>query len=560
MHNNFSKNMKRKYYFLLLLYICANTHAQEYSIAEIDSIAYNFFNHNPQYTPSIDGSIPTKQISSIETIERDGTNYMYIVNTEESAGWIIVSNEKTYPAIIAHSDSGNLIYDEESLPPALLCILDNHMDAIDSTRNNPQMTIPINYASTYAKAPATKNNLIACDSWQQYCNNDSLPVDADKMYNKYCDRNLLCIGGCYREYVGCGPVAMAKIMRYWQWPDSFTTKGFLSLNRTTYYYDWDNMPKRIDNSTDMYLVDAVAHLFRSCGIAATTWYTHFGSATLIEAIHNAMIKDFGFHSNLVQAKKEGVDVTSMLISEINEGRPVLVQAHDKIIFDGHSFVVDGYKTDANQQVKFHIHFGQGYDDKAYNNYCDLTFNGYPNGHVFLIELYPECSFRANDMSLSNTFTIDSLNNRTFYSANNVTLCSNNNSIIVNSGGHLLVKAGNEVHINRGFHAKSGSDVKIRVDELCYDTSSTSSAPQRMASRTSPSNDAGSTDETATYNGVENITNNAILSTSIYTISGQLIQTIAGGQHDVTHLPNGIYILQHRMNDGSVRSEKIANNK
>ena len=161
-------------------------HAQEYSITEIDSIAYNFFNHNPQYAPGIDENHSIRQISSIETIERNGTNYMYVVNTEDSAGWIIVSNEKTYPAIIAHSDSGNLIYDEESLPPALLCILDNHMDAIDSTRNNPQMTIPINYASTYAKAPATKNNLIACDSWQQYCNNDSLPVDADKMYNKYC--------------------------------------------------------------------------------------------------------------------------------------------------------------------------------------------------------------------------------------------------------------------------------------------------------------------------------------------------------------------------------------
>ena len=47
---------------------------------------------------------------------------------------------------------------------------------------------------------------------------------------------------------------------------------------------------------------------------------------------------------------------------------------------------------------------------------------------------------------------------------------------------------------------------------------------------------------------------------VLTISGQLIQTITGGQHDATHLPNGMYILQHRMSDGSMKSEKIINNK
>lgn len=52
----------------------------------------------------------------------------------------------------------------------------------------------------------------------------------------------------------------------------------------------------------------------------------------------------------------------------------------------------------------------------------------------------------------------------------------------------------------------------------------------------------------------------IQSTAIYTISGQLLQTIDGGQRDASHLPNGMYILQHRMSDGSIRSEKIANQK
>ena len=97
------------------------------------------------------------------------------------------------------------------------------------------------------------------------------------------------------------------------------------------------------------------------------------------------------------------------------------------------------------------------------------------------------------------------------------------------------------------------------DIPCYDTVS---APQRVAPRTSsaPTDNANYTNEEFDNNGLETVASNRIVSTSIYTITGQLIQTIYGGQHDATHLPNGMYILQHRMSDGNVRSEKIANNK
>ena len=75
------------------------------------------------------------------------------------------------------------------------------------------------------------------------------------------------------------------------------------------------MPIRIDNNTDMHKVDAVAHLFRSCGQAATTAYTCAGSATVASEIHDAMKEVFGFHSNLVR-DWEDVNISSMLMNEI----------------------------------------------------------------------------------------------------------------------------------------------------------------------------------------------------------------------------------------------------
>ena len=45
--------------------------------------------------------------------------------------------------------------------------------------------------------------------------------------------------------------------------------------------------------------------------------------------------------------------------------------------------------------------------------------------------------------------------------------------------------------------------------------------------------------------------------AVYNISGQLLQTIYGADIDLSFLPNGFYVLQKHMTDGSVVSETIA---
>ena len=542
--------MKREIYVIFMLCISSIVYAQEYQIAEVEEIAYAFFNKCPKYVQGSNHTHLTRQIASIQALNRHDTNYMYLANTENSLGWVILSNEKTYPTIIAYSDSGSLTYDEELLPPAMVCILENHMNAIDSTRNSTGRNNKAN--SSVANQRDTIIVLMEDSKWQQSCNNDILSTDHDKTYNKYSPQRITCNNKCGKEPVGCGPVAMAKIMHYWRWPDRAEIGG---IHNVTYYYDWENMPNSIDNNTDMYRVDAVAHLFRSCGQAATTAYTCSGSATSIEEIHDAMIDVFHFHSNLVYYW-ENVDISSMLVNEIHNGRPVLAQGfRNGNIFKGHSFVVDGYKKDSTG-LYFHTHMGWG-DDNANNYYCDLTFNGYKSMQSFLIELYPECSVRANNISLSSGLTIAADANRTYYSTNDIIICSNNNSITVNSGGHLLVQSGNEVRLKSGFQAKAGSDVHIVINDTLCDNEQTSSVPQRVAPKTSSDN-ANATTEIETNNGLDNAENAVIVSTSIYTISGQLIEVIVGGQIDISYLSNGMYILQHRMSDGSVRSEKIAN--
>lgn len=128
--------------------------------------------------------------------------------------------------------------------------------------------------------------------------------------------------------------------------------------------------------------------------------------------------------------------------------------------------------------------------------------------------------------------------------------------VIYAGATVSCGAGNLIRLSNGFHAKKGSKFHAYIKD-CYPSiaNSASKIPQKQNEECEGLTNNNNTNET-----IETIENSRILSTSIYTISGQLIQTIYGGQHDATHLPNGMYILQHRMSDGSVRCEKIANNK
>lgn len=103
---------------------------------------------------------------------------------------------------------------------------------------------------------------------------------------------------------------------------------------------------------------------------------------------------------------------------------------------------------------------------------------------------------------------------------------------------------------------AGSKLHIKVDKPT--TTPSTSEHQHVAPRAlvTPTNETD--DNTTNNNSLKNVESEAIVSTSIYTISGQLIQTFSGGLPNVAHLPNGMYILQHHMGNGSVKNKKIAN--
>lgn len=576
-------NMKRILFFItIILSLCCKPYAQEYKLNEIEDVALSFLNRKSQNVSTRSNTATTKQIEKIEAVIRDGLDYMYIVNAENSAGWVIISNEKKYSTIIAHADSGTFVYEKDLLPPALLCILEQHMDAIDSTRINIEKNMQRTSIDGYSFKSTNDGDtvspiLLLRNRWKQSGNNgaydENHEYDCNRVYNKFIPASYDI--SCGRAYVGCGAVAMAQLMSYWQWPDYAFIRdtiiaGVCSGSLNQRFYDWDNMPDQIDSTTTIYQTDAIAGLLRDCAYAAntvfwdSTWLHKAGSSALIGNINTALKNNFGFHTNRIN-EYSSTEMEPILRQEIDARRPVLCQAWKKDTTDGksaHSFVIDGYKTFHVQEksvTQFAINWGGG-ENRNINDiaYYSLDFDDYNRNRTFLTEIYPDCNERTDDILLSNADNIVAADKKTYYSGNDIIVCTNNNSIVVNSGAHLTLKAANQVRLKSGFHAQSGSNVHVSISPLPCDhpvyTASTS-AQQRIAPNIYE-DDTEPTNNIVTTDFFENINGQTIQSTSIYTISGQLVQTMEAALHDVAHLPDGMYILQYHMNDGNIRSTKI----
>lgn len=231
---------------------------------------------------------------------------------------------------------------------------------------------------------------------------------------------------------------------------------------------------------------------------------------------------------------------------------------------GYNYDVVGIGFDKSEQIVYHAltkYFTQKTDYSLATAYTIAS----------AIELYGVCSEEANsviaawkavgvaphvDMDIQQYLLLtNDISESTSILYRAVDSIKATNAIY--AGATVSCEAGNLIRLSNGFHAKKGSKFHAYIKD-CYPAIANiaSKAPQKRKEDSKNS----SNDDTTSNEILEIIGNTSILSTSIYTISGQLIQTIAGGQRDISTLPNGMYILQHRMSDGSKRSEKIINNK
>ena len=289
-------------------------------------------------------------------------------------------------------------------------------------------------------------------SWGQTTNNDGGCIPS---YNQYCT-NLLC-KDCGKAPAGCAAVAMGQIMWYWQWPK-------VSSYRT---YSWMGMPVRLRNG-ETQAGDNIANLLDDCGDACSTIYTCPGSGALICNIEDAFYDEFAYKSVKVHYREDwetSLSWESLIKSEIDNNRPVLYYGDKSIITNGHYFIIDGYES--TDYYSFHINFGHkgSFNGYFYLGYIHEGDDSYSFNQKAITGISP--SYSSYNVSTVNYTTV-TRNNREI-ALNSIYLPSSGNSLTVNNHVNYLLEAGNDVTLRPGFHAKSGSETTIRVNQELQDT-------------------------------------------------------------------------------------------
>lgn len=545
--------MKRNIICLIcVIFMTTNLcYTQEYSMEEAKRYAAEILHAH---------ALQHRQISKIRSLESQQTidvlckntrPYLYIVNTTDSSGWVILANEQSYSsAIIAYSNSG--YFSKEHISPAIEDFLQEHMDAIDSVRlyNKSSKTTLLTITKIVYQSPI----LLAGSMWNQESNNDNSIADCNKVYNKFCPKrpNWDQDETCGRYLLGCGGVAMGQIMRYWHWPDNAV------VGNKKVFYDWDNMPLSITNNTPMYQVDAVASLLRQCGLAAGSAYTGSGTSATIHQIVPALRNTFSYSASYFTANTWEAIVTK-LMGELDAPRPVLCQAFNSKAI-GHTFVIDGYElvemSNGNNDVYFHINWGWGWSPSS-EAYYNIDFNDHYKTRTFVTELYPTCSKRDDDVILSNNLCISANNVQNYYSGNNISV-GGTSSIVVDNGGHLILEAGNSIRLSSGFSANTSSEVRLSIRSWCKDLSGYQMNHKKMAEKNGSADSIDVHDDSDTISlpacNVHSGTN--IDHYFVYDISGRMMFRSDGENLDISALPKGFYAIQTIWEDGSVSIEKV----
>ena len=319
----------------------------------------------------------------------------YIVNTDR--GYVIVSGDDRAKEVLAYGDG--LLSSIDDLPEAVLYFLDIYQKQMEYLQAHPAMMVQKrSYNRGLSVAPMLQTN------WAQ-----------DKPYNMRCPK----VGRDYCK-VGCTAVALAQVIRFWEYPSSAPAMEAYTSPKTNVTasalpgctFDWANMRNTyeglsnsyIENNLPEYEIDAIGNLMRYVGQAEKVDYNVDQTGTENMGILGA-IQLFGFDAGAHIVKKcdspdseeelHAGDFTEeeyynyeqwgqIIQAELRAGRPLVYCAYDMTSdstgINGHAFNVDGYDADNDT---YHVNFGMISDKNGY-----FALDAFDAGSMVVYDFWP----------------------------------------------------------------------------------------------------------------------------------------------------------------------------
>ncbi|HEY9188699.1 MAG TPA: C10 family peptidase [Ignavibacteria bacterium] len=373
--------------FILIVFLNLNLYSEKVSKDIIKKIAINWMNEKTNKKFSYNN------INSISSITNNTDTLFYIVEFSPE-GFIIISADDIALPVLMYTDEGRYT---NNLPQGFSEMLFHRKNEIEEARKTVTITNE-NIKRIWQKYSVDEKLFI-----QKGCSESISPLLTTKWgqhypYNKFCPPTDTS-GSGGRTWAGCVAVAMAQILKYYNWPVNGKGKyeynhrdyGKISANFGTTYYDWDNMTNSIDDKSSITNIDAIAKLIYHCGVSVQMGYGPNGSGAETSAIKYSLRGFFRYtedasifwkvYNNKVVYSDSGW--IEIIKKELINKKPVIYRGNNSKGYQGHAFVVDGFTDNY-----FHINWGWG---------------GSLNGYFLLTALTPTTTY---DFSYDNMAIIN----------------------------------------------------------------------------------------------------------------------------------------------------------
>ncbi len=309
----------------------------------------------------------TKKVESIDVIPNNtGKASFYIVNYNDG-GFIIFSADNRTQPILAFSETGKFIVDENLYPDGLRSWISDAVQQIGDIQNSTieqSESEKISWETDqiqntlYSVEPGdgcsdvtyTIGPLLSTTWYQTGVFNDALPY-------------ITCDGSPFQVLAGCVPIAMAQVMRYHQYPTN---------------YNWSAMsPNDVTNTTASFINDihnAIRTVYSgqpTYTCAATSVGSDKNMGTVLKTQFSYTTADWSNYNY------------NTVVSNLDQGRPVILSGDNGL--KGHMWVCEGYRKsliyseDCSIGLEFlHLYMNWGWGI-AYNGY--FSFNNFNPGNT-----------------------------------------------------------------------------------------------------------------------------------------------------------------------------------
>jgi uncharacterized protein (TIGR02145 family) len=428
--------------FLLLVF------ANQLIAAKIDSIsakkiAIAYYYEAYAFSKGISYESLQAHIQDVQQ-SADGNPLLYFVNIDPTGYLIVSGDDRAYP-VLSYSTSEK--WSDESLtllPPAALDIIDGYTQQMEIIiRSNVVQSDEIRELWNFYAA-FEKGSRVSTRATGELEALGNLQWSQRQFYNDMCPET----GGIHptgnaiygnRCPAGCVALAMAQIMRYWEWPQSGESAhsyddpenfvndpcdladpsyGEQSADFSAANYNWSNMPNTINTANN-----DVAQIIRHAGVAANMDYIYCASGSNINNARNAFVNHFGYAPNATVLTKTA-DISwfnweKMIKAEVEALRPVYYRG-TSATGGGHALAIWAYE-EVSSYFKFKFNWGwagtnndtwytlrtiTGEDLINYSNNQSVIQGLYPQDENTIVETCPDMPTVEYEGQTYNTIKID----------------------------------------------------------------------------------------------------------------------------------------------------------